>query len=122
MKILIDMNLSPQWVSVFGEEGIKAIHWSAIGRPDASDRQIMHYAHKKDYVVFTHDLDFGTLLAASNAKGPSVIQIRTEDTTPQALKDVIVRALEQFSSHLEEGALVTIDLSKMRARILPLTT
>jgi len=32
--------------------------------------------------VFTHDLDFGDILAATGAEAPSVIQVRTEDTTP----------------------------------------
>jgi len=35
MKILIDMNLSPEWVQEFKLHNIEAVHWSAIGKFDA---------------------------------------------------------------------------------------
>ncbi|MDJ0673802.1 MAG: DUF5615 family PIN-like protein [Calothrix sp. MO_167.B42] len=41
MKILIDMNLSPDWVGVFERYNIEAIHWSTIGEPSAKDTVIM---------------------------------------------------------------------------------
>ena len=44
MKILIDMNLSPEWVKAFAEAKIEAIHWSTVGDPAATDRTIMAYA------------------------------------------------------------------------------
>ncbi len=31
MKIVIDMNLSPEWVSVFEAAGYQAVHWSSVG-------------------------------------------------------------------------------------------
>jgi predicted nuclease of predicted toxin-antitoxin system len=37
----------------------------------------MNYAAVNGYTVFTHDLDFGAMLAKTGAKKPSVIQIRT---------------------------------------------
>ena len=58
MKILIDMNLPPRWVKVFAKVGWEAVHWSQIGTPTASDREIMTCARENGYAVFTHDLDF----------------------------------------------------------------
>ena len=120
MKLLIDMNLSPKWVSVLKEAGFEVAHWSGIGRPDAPDYEILAYAKSNRYVVFTHDLDFGTILAATKADYPSVIQIRTQDVTPEYLRTLVVSALYQFEKHLEDGAIVTIDQKKLRVRILPL--
>jgi len=40
MKILIDMNLSPAWVTALKEAGFESVHWSEIGEPDASDETI----------------------------------------------------------------------------------
>lgn len=120
MKILIDVNLTPKWVEALHEQGIDAIHWTNVGPLDASDHQILEYALKNNFVVFTHDLDFGNILAVTGAKAPSVIQIRTENTTPDFLLDVLIRALKQFESRLNNGALITIDPGKMRARILPI--
>jgi predicted nuclease of predicted toxin-antitoxin system len=120
MKLLIDMNLSPKWVSVLKEAGLQTAHWSNIGRPNAPDYEILAYAKSNGYVVFTHDLDFGSILAATKADCPSVIQIRTQNITPEYLGPLVVSALHQFKKHLEDGAIVTIDQKKLRARILPL--
>lgn len=35
MKLLVDMNLSPRWVSFLSEAGMEAVHWTAVGRFDA---------------------------------------------------------------------------------------
>ncbi len=82
LKIVVDMNLSPEWVAVFQDEGWGAVHWSAIGDPRASDRIIMRWAAANSHVAFTHDLDFGTLLAVTGATGPSVIQVRAQNVMP----------------------------------------
>jgi predicted nuclease of predicted toxin-antitoxin system len=41
MKILIDMNLSSAWVDEFKIHNIEAVHWSNVGRHDASDSVLM---------------------------------------------------------------------------------
>ena len=67
MKILIDMNLTPIWVEYFAEHRIDSVHWSSVGDPKADDPEIMEYARDNGFVVFTHDLDFGNVLAARRA-------------------------------------------------------
>lgn len=119
MTVLIDMNLSPSWVPVLAERNINAIHWSQVGSNDAPDREIFLYAQQHDCIVFTHDLDFGDILAATGAASPSVIQVRTDDTSPEALIDHFMSATEEFHPYLEKGALITIVLEKYRVRILP---
>ncbi len=79
----------------------------------------MEWARENGYVVFTHDLDFGTLLATTRAQGPSVIQVRTQDVMPQSLGSRLVQILRQYESALEKGALITVDEAKSRVRILP---
>ncbi|MBI4519071.1 MAG: DUF5615 family PIN-like protein [Deltaproteobacteria bacterium] len=120
MKLLIDMNLTPLWAEVFQRHGWEAIHWSAVGDPRAPDRTIMEWARANGYVVFTHDLDFGAILAVTGAHGPSVIQVRAQDVTPQHLEEIVTGALHQHASLLESGALITIDQARARSRILPL--
>ena len=41
MRILVDMNLSPQWCGVLAQNGFPSVHWSDVGDPKASDRTIM---------------------------------------------------------------------------------
>ncbi|MBI5410731.1 MAG: DUF5615 family PIN-like protein [Nitrospirae bacterium] len=120
MKLLIDMNLSPQWVGVFEPRGWEARHWSNVGDPRATDQAIMEWAQANGYVVLTHDLDFGTLLALTYARGPSVIQVRTQDVTPGYLAPLVINVLDQYRTELEAGALITVDETTARARILPL--
>lgn len=120
MKLLIDMNLSPEWVTLLEHLGWPALHWSTIGDPCATDRAIMDWALANGYIVLTHDLDFSALLASTRLKGPSVIQIRTQDVTPMHLKTIVIEILQEFQTFLEQGALVTIDENKSRVRILPL--
>jgi len=67
MKILLDMNLSPEWVEIFARHGWEALHWSKAGDPGATDNTIMEWARVNGYIVFTHDLDFGTILATTRA-------------------------------------------------------
>ncbi|CAN5524433.1 hypothetical protein BH10CHL1_BH10CHL1_42690 [soil metagenome] len=120
MKIVIDMNLSPQWSEVFKQQGWSAVHWSNIGAPDALDTTIMDWARTHNHLVFTHDLDFGTALALTRENGPSVIQVRTEDVMPESLGNIVIQVIERYKRELNEGALITVDERKARVRILPI--
>ena len=120
MKILVDMNLSPDWIEVFARHGLSAFHWSTIGDPRAEDPILFQWARANGYIVFTHDLDFGTLLALTQAENPSVIQVRTQDVTPHYLEAMVISALNEYGSLLEAGTLIVLDEGKSRVRILPL--
>jgi predicted nuclease of predicted toxin-antitoxin system len=120
MRLLIDMNLSPRWVDMLVGAGLEAAHWSMLGPRDAPDVEIMGYARTHGYVVLTHDLDFGTILAATQGDKPSVVQIRAEDVNPEAIGKRVVAAVRQVRADLESGALLTVDTDRARLRILPL--
>ncbi len=120
MKILIDMNLSPEWVAVFKRYGWEAAHWSSVGDPQANDFTLMEWARANNYIVFTHDLDFGAILAVTHAEGPSVFQIRTQDVTPNNLEKHVFNVLHQYKASLKRGVLIVLDEDKARVRILPL--
>lgn len=120
MKILVDMNLSPLWIPFLQQEGFEAVHWSDVGRASASDTEIMEHASAGGFVIFTHDLDFGMLLAMRRTPGPSVIQIRTQDVLPVAVGRLVVNAIHAARSHLAAGALVSVDMIHYRIRVLPI--
>ena len=120
VKLLIDMNLSPEWVPVLKRHGWSAVHWSTIGDPRESDRVIMDWALRHDYIVFTHDLDFGTMLALSHPTGPSVLQVRARDILPEHLENIVIAALRQHDDDLASGSLVVVDEIRTRVRILPI--
>ena len=114
------MNLSPDWVPLLASGGHEALHWRDLGAANAPDTEIMAWARDHDYVVFTHDLDFGALLHATGAVAPSVIQFREDDVRPESLGSKALLALVQAKVEIEGGALITIDLRRMRITSLPL--
>ena len=120
MKLLIDMNLSPDFTSYLRRHGVDAAHWSEIGNPDANDAKIMGYADEHGYVVITLDLDFSAILAATQGKSPSVVQIRAKEAISERVFIATLAAIEQAQEELADGAILTIDLEKSRLRLLPL--
>ena|ERR1051325_8593200 len=114
------MNLTPVWVEYLAEHHVESVHWSNVGNPKADDPEIMEYARANNFVVFTHDLDFGDLLAATQALGPSVIQARVEDPIPAVIGEAVIASLKEHAALLERGALITLDPDKRRTRILPI--
>lgn len=109
MRLLVDMNLSPQWVPALQRNGWPAAHWSTVGDPRAPDQDIFNWAREHEYVIVTHDLDFGTLLALTHAAGPSVLQLRTQDVLLQHLASLIRRVeaiatLQLASAEVRGGA------------------
>ena len=118
--LLVDMNLSPRWVSYLLGNGYHAVHWSTVGNPRATDRELMNWAVENALVVLTHDLDFGDILAVTGAAGPSVIQVRTQDVSPDSAGPIVVAALRDFGLLLASGALVIVNPRRQRARVLPL--
>ncbi len=120
IRIVIDMNLSPDWADELARHGWPAVHWSIIGDPTAPDHEIMDWARSNNHVVFTHDLDFGTMLALTHAAGPSVIQVRGQDVLPDHMAPIVVAAIRLYEPDLDAGALVVVDEAKSRVRILPI--
>lgn len=121
MKFLIDMNLSPRWCGVLQAEGWDSVHWSQVGIASAPDHEVMQWALGQQRRVLTHDLDYGAMLAATRASGPSVVQVRTQDVRPQTLAPLLIPILWQYENELVAGALLIADEGKSRVRLLPLS-
>ncbi len=85
MNLVLDMNLSPLWVDFFDGTFVNAVHWSSIGAVDIEDEKIFEWAKVNHHLVFTNDLDFGAILAATNANALSVLQVRTQDLLPETI-------------------------------------
>jgi predicted nuclease of predicted toxin-antitoxin system len=120
VKLLVDMNLSPSWIDRLVRHGFEAVHWSTIGAVTAPDHAILTWATEHGFVVITNDLDFSSILAASAAATPSVVQIRTQDLLSDEVVGTVVHALEAHREHIERGALLSIDEAATRVRVLPL--
>lgn len=62
---------------------------------------------------FTHDLDFGTLLALTHAAGPSVLQIRGQNVLPEHMGLLVLAALRQHEQELSTGAIAVVEEKKV---------
>lgn len=69
--------------------------------------------------MITQDLDFSAILAVTQGKKPSVVQIRADDANPDVIGEQVVVALHQMTE-LGDGALLTVDPIRTRLHILPL--
>ena len=50
MNIVIDMNLSPDWVDIFKQQGWHAVHWADVGDIKATDKVIMEWAKEREVI------------------------------------------------------------------------
>jgi len=120
IKIPVDMNLSPEWVPALVREGWEVVHWSTVGDPRAPDEDLMSWAAAHGHIVFTHDLDFGAMLALTQAAGPSIVQLRGQRVLPEHILALVAAALRQYEDELTAGALVVVEEGRSRVRVLPL--
>lgn len=120
MKILVDMNMTPEWVPFFATQGIESRHWSTVGDPRSEDDTVLAWAREHGWIVFTNDLDFGALLAKAGTTGPSVIQARTQDLLPAGLGQTLTEILRRFEIELDRGALIVVEPASARVRVLPI--
>ena len=120
MRLIVDMNLSPDWVEYLVSHGHEATHWSSIGSVDAADLELINVARRTGGFIFTQDLDFGLLLAMTGSLGPSIVQLRSTENFPSVIGEVILNALEQYSEALSHGAILTVDMKRQKIRLLPI--
>ena len=120
MKVLLDVNTPLVFGSLLANKGIENLRWSDVGAPNATDVEIMEYARDNHYIVLTYDLDFGTILSMTHFVKPSVAQIRASVIDAEQAVELVAVALLRYTDELERGAILTINLKKVRLRFLPI--
>jgi len=118
MKLLVDMNLSPRWVDVLPRRHTRG---SLEHRRREGCERCRDMAHALATTTCTHaDLDLSAILAATHGEKPSVVQVRAHDISPDVIGRRVVAALRQAEAELLAGAVLTIDTTRERLRLLPL--
>lgn len=87
----------------------------------SSDEAIFATAAKDARVLISADTDFASILARTNAKGPSFILFRGGGSRRWELElRVLSEHLPGLETVLEAGCIVVIDEDRLRIRMLPL--
>ncbi len=113
------MGISYSTVQWLLEHGHDAVHLRAIEMHRASDAEIVKKASREGSVILTCDLDFGDIMSVSGEKYPSVIIFRLENETPANINKRLTQVLQESHSAIEEGAIVIVEDSRHRVRLLP---
>lgn len=119
MNFLVDQAVSWQVARDLTAAGHDAVHVREVGLSEADDKVILERAATEDRVVVTQDTDFGTLLAASGAKHPSVILLRLSDGRPAIHARTLLGTVSAVEEDLRQGAIIVIGEDHMRIRRLP---
>jgi predicted nuclease of predicted toxin-antitoxin system len=119
MKFLADMGISPKTVRYLQSLGHDAVHLHAEGLDRLPDSSILQKARDEQRVLLTHDLDFGELIAASEASTPSIVIFRLRNMRPTQVNRYLHGVLSQHQSVLEQGAVVSVSEGQIRIRTLP---
>jgi predicted nuclease of predicted toxin-antitoxin system len=121
VKFLIDNNLSPVLAGILRTAGHDVVHLREIGLQAATDDVVLARARTEERVLVSADTDFGTLLARSGAKSPSVLLMRRLVGRRAAEQAATILAnLPATSADLEEGAVVVLTDEWVRIRRLPM--
>jgi predicted nuclease of predicted toxin-antitoxin system len=118
MRLIVDMNLSPEWVGALERLGVAAVHWSALGAGTAPDREIVAVARRDGSVTLTRDLDFGAIVTRDGLASPSVIQLRVDRVDLPVDARLVSDTCSRHAAALADGVLVTIGDDRIRFRPL----
>jgi predicted nuclease of predicted toxin-antitoxin system len=120
ITFLLDQGLPRSTVAMLADRGISATHVGELGMATTTDQKIIDEATDRDAVVVTLDSDFHSLLAAADARKPSVIRIRIERLKGEAVARILEQVIAAAESDLEAGAAVSVTERGIRIRLLPL--
>lgn len=120
MRWLLNMNIPRRLKPLLESAGHPCRHAGDIGLERADDWDILEEAARQGEVILTHDLDYGRLLAFTRAAKPSVVIIRLSHPYPQLILRRLLAAWPLIEPPLTNGAVVVIEDTTVRIRLLPL--
>jgi predicted nuclease of predicted toxin-antitoxin system len=120
VKILADQHISPRTVQFLQSLGHDAVRVSERLPANASDQTVLALARREGRAVLTQDLDFSVLVAAAGESQPSVITLRLESPRVERVNEVLLSALPKLADSVGQGAIVTVEDTRVRVRRLPI--
>jgi predicted nuclease of predicted toxin-antitoxin system len=121
VRFLVDNALSPIIAERLRQNGHDAVHIRDYGMSAAADDDIFARATEEDRIIVSADTDFGTLLALSQRRKPSVLLLRREsDRRPEQQAALLLVNLPALEEALQRGCVAVLEGSRIRVRQLPI--
>lgn len=120
MKFLADMGISLKTVQRLRELNFDLYHLIEQNFHKMPDSKIYELATREERIILTHDLDFSDIVAASGEQLPSVIIFRLENMKSINVNIVLEFIIQRHSEELEKGAIISVNESNIRVRMLPI--
>lgn len=113
MKVLLDSCVWGGAKATLATAGHDAV-WSGDWDHDPGDEQILGRAIAEGRVLVTLDKDFGELAIVKNIKHAGIVRLVGLSAMEQG--SMCVAALEKYSESLGRGAILTVEVSRVRVR------
>lgn len=121
MNVLLNENLPPALAADLNTFGWNTMHVKKLGLLGATDHTIVSYAEQHDFVIFTHDLDYGRLVSLSGKSKPSVVTLRLKKINTTILFQLMLRNRTQIEKILCEPCLLVVTDRDLRYKRLPIS-
>lgn len=120
MRFLADMGVSWRVVQWLRENGHDATHLREQDLHRLPNGDIFTKAANEQRIILTWDLDFTEIVALSNTRIVSAIVFRLLNTRSANVIRRLTRVLAESTQDLEDGAIISVEESRHRVRLLPI--